>query len=108
MPTIASRRRLKAASGQRWPSISRIEGGPAGGYRLRASNEGTAHLKLTGVSLPTPTGEVQIVSGPNYLLPGTERAWGFEARAPLPAGPVRLTVRAEDGTSSVVQADRIE
>ncbi|HEY5634041.1 MAG TPA: fimbria/pilus periplasmic chaperone [Burkholderiaceae bacterium] len=86
----------------------RIEGGPAGGYRLRASNEGTAHLKLTGVSLPAATGEVRIVSGPNYLLPGTERAWNFEAGGPLPAGPVRLTVRAEDGTSSVVQADRIE
>jgi len=86
----------------------RIESRPGGEYRLRASNEGTAHLKLTGVSLPADSGEVRVVSGPTYLLPGTERAWTFKAGGTLPAGPVRLTVQADDGTSRVVQADRVE
>jgi fimbrial chaperone protein len=86
----------------------RIESGPAGEYRLRALNQGTAHAKLAGVSLPGTAGDVRIVSGPTYLLPGTERAWSFKAGESLPAGPVRLTVLADDGTSSVVQADRIE
>jgi len=82
----------------------RIERGAAGEYRLRARNEGTAHLKISGVTLPAPAGDVRIVAAATYLLPGTERAWAFKPAAPLAAGPVNLTVVADDGTASGVQA----
>jgi fimbrial chaperone protein len=86
----------------------RIERGSAGEYRLRASNEGTAHVKIAGVSLPASAGDLRVVSAATYLLPGTERAWSFKTPAPLPPGPVDLTILANDGTSSVVQASAAE
>jgi len=84
--------------------VWRIARDPAGEYRLRVTNDGTAHRKIAGVTLPSPDGELTIVSALTYLLPGTERVWSFKPTAPLPPGPVSLTVRADDGTTSVVQA----
>jgi fimbrial chaperone protein len=84
--------------------VWRIERGDAGEYRLRASNEGTAHLKISGVTLPGAAGDLRIVAAATYLLPGTERTWAFKPAAPLAAGPVNLTVMADDGTASGVQA----
>jgi len=84
--------------------VWRIERGPAGDYLLRATNEGSAHLKIAGVSLPASAGDLRVVGAATYLLPGTERVWGFRTAAPLPPGPVDLTILANDGTSSVVQA----
>ena len=82
----------------------RVERLPAGEYRLRAANEGTAHLKVSSVSVSTDAGPLAVPGTAAYLLPGTERFWRFKPAAPLPAGPVGLTVVGDDGTSSVVQA----
>jgi len=86
----------------------RIERLPQGEYRLRATNDGTAHVKVVGISLPSASGDVQITTAAAYLLPGTERAWTFKTPSPLPSGPVDLRILANDGTSSVVQASASE
>jgi fimbrial chaperone protein len=85
-----------------------IERDPAGEHRLRVVNDGTAHRKIVGVALSGASGDRPIVSAPTYLLPNTERVWGFRLEGPLPAGKVDLTVLADDGTSSRVQAARAE
>lgn len=88
--------------------VWRVEPDAAGGYRLRARNDGTAHLKIATVALSGPGGETPVVGSHAYLLPGTERLWAFKPSAPLAPGPVSLTVVADDGTSSVVQASPAE
>ena len=85
-----------------------VERDPAGERRLRVVNDGTAHRKIVGVALSSPTGDRPIVTAPTYLLPGTERVWSFKPQGPLPAGKVDLTVLADDGTPSRVQATQAE
>jgi len=82
----------------------RLERGPAGEYRLRARNDGTGHVKVASASLATPSGDAPVVSSPVYLLPGTERTWPVKPGLTIPAGTARLTVLADDGSSSVVSA----
>lgn len=97
---VAPSANAKPAPRLAW-SIDRL---PAGEYRLRAANAGTAHQKIASATASTPAGSFPVVGSATYLLPGTERQWRFKPPAPLPAGSIGLTVVGEDGTSSVVQA----
>lgn len=69
-----------------------------GGVVLELENRGSAHLRVSQVTLRRPgeTTPVQVIEGLTYVLPGRSHRWSLPAAA-LPAGGLELEAETDAG-----------
>jgi P pilus assembly chaperone PapD len=72
----------------------------AAGVTLSATNAGTAHIHLQGISLHPPGGEAVVAKVSSYLLPGQSRQWRIAGTALANAPRFQLTARSDAGDLS--------